>query len=128
LPLPITELQFLCHKDLSSYCTDYAVVDCISRKLVVVNIAVRVTIDIGYSVKIFLNGIRFLCLYLKGRGLRWRSSYGTEILAGRSRHRSPVVVSLGIFSVASDNSMYPGSTQPLKMSTRILLGVKTAGA
>jgi hypothetical protein len=39
------------------------------------------------------------------------------------------VVSLGIaFSVASDNSMCPGSTQPLKMSTRILLGVKTAGA
>jgi hypothetical protein len=41
--------------------------------------------------------------------------------------RSPVV-SLGIFSVASDNSMCPGSTQPLKMSTRILLGVKTADA
>jgi hypothetical protein len=38
------------------------------------------------------------------------------------------VVSLGIFSVASDNSMCPRSTQPLKMSTRILLGVKTAGA
>jgi hypothetical protein len=40
--------------------------------------------------------------------------------------RSPVV-SLGIFSVAIDNSMCPGSTQPLKMSTRILLGVKRAG-
>jgi hypothetical protein len=26
------------------------------------------------------------------------------------------------------NSMYPGSTQPLKMSTRILLGVKTVAA
>jgi hypothetical protein len=38
------------------------------------------------------------------------------------------VVSLGIFSVASDNSMCPGSTQPLKMSTRILLEVKTAGS
>jgi hypothetical protein len=38
------------------------------------------------------------------------------------------VVSLEIFSVASDNSMCPGSTQPLKMSTRILLGVKTASA
>jgi hypothetical protein len=37
-------------------------------------------------------------------------------------------VSLGIFYVASDNSMCPGSTQPLKMSTRILLAVKTAGA
>jgi hypothetical protein len=32
------------------------------------------------------------------------------------------------FFVASDKSMCPGSTQPLKMSTRILLGVKTAGA
>jgi hypothetical protein len=31
------------------------------------------------------------------------------------------------FSVAPDNSMCPGSTQPLKMSTRILLAVKTAG-
>jgi hypothetical protein len=31
-------------------------------------------------------------------------------------------------SVASDNSMCLGSTQPRKMSTRILLGVKTAGA
>jgi hypothetical protein len=36
------------------------------------------------------------------------------------------VVSLGIFSVASDNSMCPGSTQRLKMSTWILLGLKTA--
>jgi hypothetical protein len=49
------------------------------------------------------------------------------LLVGRSRDQSPVV-SLGIFSVASDNSMCPGSTQPLKTSTRILLGVKTAGA
>jgi hypothetical protein len=29
--------------------------------------------------------------------------------------------------VAADNSTCPGSTQPLKMSTRILLGVKAAG-
>jgi hypothetical protein len=36
-------------------------------------------------------------------------------------------VSLGNFSMAPDNSMYPGSTQPLKMSTRILLGIKRAG-
>jgi hypothetical protein len=28
---------------------------------------------------------------------------------------------MGIFSVASGNSMRPGSTQPFKMSTRILL-------
>jgi hypothetical protein len=51
----------------------------------------------------------------------------TALLVGRSRDRSPVV-SLGIFSVASDKSMCPGSTQPLKMSTKILLGVKMAGA
>jgi hypothetical protein len=51
----------------------------------------------------------------------------TTLLVVRSRDRSPVV-SLEIFSMASDNSMCPGSTQPLKMSTRIHLGVKTAGA
>jgi hypothetical protein len=34
---------------------------------------------------------------------------------------------IGGFLVASDNSMCPGSTQSLKMSTRILVGVKTAG-
>jgi hypothetical protein len=50
--------------------------------------------------------------------------YATSL---KVRDRSPVV-SLGIFSVASDNSICPGSTQPLKMSTRILLGVKAAGA
>jgi hypothetical protein len=62
------------------------------------------------------------------KSLGWRSGKGTALLAGRSRDRSPVV-SLGIFfSVASDNFMCPGSTQPLKMSTRILLGVTTAGA
>ena len=48
-------------------------------------------------------------------------------VVGRSRDRSPVL-SLGIFSEASDKSMCPGSTQPLKMSTRIFLGVKAAGA
>jgi hypothetical protein len=51
----------------------------------------------------------------------------TTLLFGRSRDRSPVV-SLGTFFMASDNSMCRGSTQPLKMSIRILLGVKTAGA
>jgi hypothetical protein len=49
------------------------------------------------------------------------------LLVGRSRDRS-LVVSLGIFSVAFDNSMCLGSTQPLKMSTSILLGVKSTGA
>jgi hypothetical protein len=32
------------------------------------------------------------------------------------------------FSMESENFMFPGSTQPHKISTRILLGVKTAGA
>jgi len=32
------------------------------------------------------------------------------------------------FSVASDSSMCLGSNQSLKMSTRIILGVKAAGA
>jgi hypothetical protein len=48
------------------------------------------------------------------------------LLVGKSRDRSSV--SLGIFSVASENSMCPGSTHPLKMNTRLLLWVKTAGA
>ena len=52
---------------------------------------------------------------------------GAVLLVGRSLDRSPVV-SLGIFSEASDKSMCPGSTQPLKMSTRLFLGVKAAGA
>ena len=33
----------------------------------------------------------------------------------------------GDFSEASDKSMCQGSNQPLKMSTRIFLGVKVAG-
>jgi hypothetical protein len=49
------------------------------------------------------------------------------LLVGRSPDRSPVV-SLRIFSEAYDKSMCPGSTQPFEMSTRIFLGVKTAGA
>jgi hypothetical protein len=68
--------------------------------------------------------VEFCVFYSRLTG---RSGQGTTLLVGRSRDRSPVV-SLGIFSVASDNSMCPGSTQPLEMSTRILLGVKTAGA
>jgi hypothetical protein len=43
------------------------------------------------------------------------------LLVGRSPDRSPVV-SLGIFSEATDKSMCPGSTQPFEMSTRIFLG------
>jgi hypothetical protein len=45
----------------------------------------------------------------------------TALLVGMSQVRSPVV-SLGIFSVAFDHSWCPGSTQPLKMSTGILVG------
>jgi hypothetical protein len=53
--------------------------------------------------------------------LGWCSDQGATLLVGRSRDRSPVV-SQGIFSEASDKSMCPGSTEPLKMSTRIFLG------
>jgi hypothetical protein len=42
----------------------------------------------------------------------------------------PVIfdISMGTFSEALDKSMCPGSTQPLEMSTKIFLEVKTAGA
>jgi hypothetical protein len=50
-----------------------------------------------------------------------------KALVGRSPDRSPVL-SLGIFSEASDKSMCPGSTHLFEMSTTIFLGVKTAGA
>jgi hypothetical protein len=46
------------------------------------------------------------------------------LLVGSFWDRSPVVS----LSVASDNSICPGSTQSLKMSTRKILGVKKAGA
>jgi hypothetical protein len=49
------------------------------------------------------------------------------LLVGRTPDRSPVV-SMGIFPEASDKSMCTGSTQPFEMSTRVFLGVKTAGA
>jgi hypothetical protein len=52
---------------------------------------------------------------------------GAALIVRRSPDRSPVV-SLGIFSEASDKSMCPGLTQLFEMSTRIFLGVKTAGA
>jgi hypothetical protein len=60
-------------------------------------------------------------------GLGWRSSEGTTLIVGRFRDQS-LVVPLGIFYVASDNSMCLDLTQPLNKSTRILLGVKMAGA
>jgi hypothetical protein len=51
----------------------------------------------------------------------------TALLAGGSRDRSPVV-SLGNFPLLPTEPCALGSAQTLKMSTRILLGVKTAGA
>jgi len=58
----------------------------------------------------------------KYRGLGWRSA----LLVGGSRDRSPVT---GDFFWSIRQFHVPWrSTQPLKMSTRILLGVKTAGA
>ena len=56
----------------------------------------------------------------------WGSVVVKALLVRRSWDRSSVV-SLGIFSGASDKSMCPGSTQSLKMSTRIFVGVKAAG-
>jgi hypothetical protein len=49
------------------------------------------------------------------------------LLVRRSPDRSPVV-SLGIFSEASDKSMCPGSNQPLRNEYQVILGVKAAGA
>jgi hypothetical protein len=56
----------------------------------------------------------------------WGSVVVKALLVGRSPDRYPVV-SLGIFSEASDKSMCPGSSKPFEMSTRIFLGVTTAG-
>jgi hypothetical protein len=64
---------------------------------------------------------KYIAVYII-QGLGWRSA----LLVGRSPDRSSVV-SLGIFSEASDKSMCPGSTHRYEMSTRIFLGVKTAG-
>jgi len=61
-----------------------------------------------FWLKIFIDVVRV-------RGLGWRSGYGTALPVRGSRDRSPVT---GNFSGASDSSMCPGSTQPLKMSTR----------
>ena len=69
---------------------------------------------------VFITPVLFWTLRAWGRVV-------AALLFGRSRDRSPVV-SLGIFPEASDKSMCPGSTQPLKMSIRIFLGVKAAGA
>ena len=52
-----------------------------------------------------------------GNMFKIRAWGSAALLVGRSRDRSPVV-SLGIFSEASDKSMCPGTTQPLKRSTR----------
>jgi hypothetical protein len=66
----------------------------------------------------FIYSIVYLHFYLYQRA---------ALLVGRSLDRYPIV-SLGILSETSDKSMCPGSTQPFEISTRIFLGVKTAGA
>jgi hypothetical protein len=50
---------------------------------------------------------------LFSRGLRWRSGYGTALLVRRSRDRSPVV-SLWIFSEATDGTVCPGVDSAFK--------------
>jgi hypothetical protein len=72
--------------------------------------------------KIFFPGILSYFVSILAKSLIISSQYNIE-----TRDRSPVV-SLGIFSEASDKSMCPGSTQPFEMSSRIFLGVKAAGA
>jgi hypothetical protein len=65
--------------------------------------------------------------------LSGRSNYGwyvclyTALPVGGSGVRSSIV-SLGIFSVTTDGTTCPGVDSESKMSTKILLVVKTAGA
>jgi hypothetical protein len=67
----------------------------------------------------------FLFVLKYGPGVaQWLKHYATSRKVPGS---TPDGVTGEMF-VASDNFMCPGSTQPLKMSTRILLGVKTVGA
>jgi hypothetical protein len=75
----------------------------------------------------FFHRSLYFVLVLSSLGLGWRNGWGTALLDGRSRDRSSVV-SLENFSVEFDNSMCPRSAQSLAMSTRMLLGVKTASA
>ena len=59
--------------------------------------------------------------------LGWRSGQCTALLVARSRDRSPVV-SLGIFSEATDRTMCPGVDSASKNEYQDTPGVKTAGA
>ena len=57
--------------------------------------------------------------------------YSVVVKALRYNSESPGIDSRCrwvFFSVASDSSMFPGSTQTLKTSTRIILGVKATDA
>ena len=79
------------------------------------------------SLNIFKVSTKLGLLFLRYGGLGYRSGYGTTLHVGRTRDRFQAVT-LGIYSAAADIPVCPGSTQPLKMSTRIFLGVKAAGA
>jgi len=78
---------------------------------------------VGNVVPVWPTKVTVVCITatLTGWGLGWRSGYGTALLVGGSRDRSPVTGDQTVPCAL-------GSTQPLKMSTRIFLGVKTAGA
>jgi hypothetical protein len=62
----------------------------------------------------------------KGQEGKKISPHTTALLVGRSWDQSPVTGDF--FSRHQTVPFALGSTQPLKMSTRIILGVKTAGA
>ena len=56
----------------------------------------------------------FFYHHSSGKELEYRSGYGTALLVGGSRDRSPVM-SLGIFSVATDATMCPGVDSRLSL-------------
>jgi hypothetical protein len=60
-------------------------------------------------------------------GIKLFNNHLLGLVVRRSPDRSPVV-SLVIFSEASDRPCARGRLSPLEMSTRIFLGVKAAGA
>ena len=54
--------------------------------------------------------------------------WGSVVVKSEGPGIDPRSCHWGFFFEASDKSMCPGSTQALKISTRIFLGVKAAGA
>ena len=61
--------------------------------------------NISFDASLAIYMYMFIVLILRGQG--WRSDQGTTLLLGPSRNRFPVV-SLGIFSVATERTICPG--------------------